>query len=54
MNTREHAIQSAIKDLESGIFSSKSAAAKAYNIPRTTLVSRLKGCTNARANHESQ
>jgi hypothetical protein len=39
MDTREHAIQSAIRDLESGVFPSKTAAAKAYNIPRTTLVS---------------
>jgi len=52
MNTREYAIQSAIADFESGVYSFIAAAAKAYNIPRTTLGSRLKGCTNARAGHE--
>ncbi|OBT65386.1 hypothetical protein VE03_06018 [Pseudogymnoascus sp. 23342-1-I1] len=51
---REYAIQSAIKDFESGVYSTQSAAAKAYNVPRTTLASRLKGCTNARVGHEQQ
>ena len=54
MDPREYAIQSAIQDLQSGIFSSQRAAAKAYGIPRTTLFSRLKGSKNARITHESQ
>ena len=41
MDPRENAIQSAIRDLESGVFPSQTAAAKAYNIPRITLISRL-------------
>jgi hypothetical protein len=52
--TREFAIQSAIKDFESGVYSTQLAAAKAYNIPRTTLALRLKGSTNARVSHEQQ
>ena len=54
MDPRENAIHSAIRDLESGVFPSKTAAAKAYNIPQTTLVSRLKDCTNACTDHQDQ
>ena len=54
MDNRELAIQSAIQDLNSGVYSSKSAAAKAYDLPRSTLIGRLNGATNYRASHENQ
>jgi hypothetical protein len=43
MNPREHAIQSAISDLKSGVYTSQRKAAAAYGIPRSSLQHRLKG-----------
>jgi hypothetical protein len=40
MNVRETAIQLALTDLESGVFTSQRQAPKAYGIPRTTLQTR--------------
>jgi len=54
MDPRELAIQSAIQGFNSGVYSSKAAAAKAYGIPRSTLVSRMNGSSNARIGHEQQ
>lgn len=53
-SAREFAIQSALKDYESGVYSTQSAAARAYNIPRKTFTSRLNGSTSARIGHEQQ
>jgi hypothetical protein len=44
MDPREHAIQSAISDLNSGVYTSQRKAAAAWGIPRSTLQERLKGC----------
>lgn len=54
MNSREQAIQAAIADYNSGIYTSQRAAAKAYAIPRSTLVDRLKGATDAHTSHQHQ
>jgi hypothetical protein len=43
MAGRELSIQSAIRDLNSGVYTSRPAAAKAYNISRSTLQERLAG-----------
>lgn len=53
-SAREFAIQSALKDYESGVYSTQSAAARAYNIPQKTFTSRLNGSTNARIGREQQ
>jgi hypothetical protein len=53
-SAREFAIQSALKDYESGVYSTQSAAARAYNIPQKTFSSRLNGSTNARIGREQQ
>ena len=54
MDARELAIQSAINDLNSGIYSSQRAAAKAYGIPRPTLSARIRGATDSRTSHQHQ
>jgi len=36
------------------VYSSKKAAAAAYNIPRSTFIDRINGRTNARASHANQ
>jgi hypothetical protein len=54
MDTRELAIQSAIRDYNARIYTSQSAAAKAYGIPRGTLRDRLKGATNSATSHQHQ
>ncbi|XPS99888.1 hypothetical protein M3J09_009056 [Ascochyta lentis] len=41
MDTREVAIQSAIADLNAGVFKSQRQAARAYGIPKSSLQSRL-------------
>jgi hypothetical protein len=43
MDPRELAIQSAIADLNSGVFTSQRKAAKAWGVPRSTLQERLHG-----------
>ena len=54
MDAREQAIQLAISDLNSGVYSSQRAAAKAYGIPLSTLHGRLRGATNSRRSHQQQ
>ena len=54
MDPREHAIQSAIGDLDTGVYSSQRAAAKAYGIPRSTLQERLRGRTSSALSHQHQ
>jgi hypothetical protein len=43
MDAREHAIQSAIRDINSGVYTSQRAAAKAWGVPRSTLQNRIDG-----------
>ncbi|UPX14071.1 uncharacterized protein EKO05_0004563 [Ascochyta rabiei] len=55
MDPREVAIQSAIADLNSGVFTSQRQAAKAYGVPRSTIQERLSGRQpNAIAHHQQQ
>jgi len=54
MDPREAAIQAAISDVVSGVFTSQRAAAKAYNIPRSTLAARLRGTQTRQFSHEYQ
>jgi hypothetical protein len=54
MDAREHAIQSAITDLNTGLYSSQRAAAKAYGIPLSTLHGRLRGATSSALSHQHQ
>ena len=54
MAAREVAIQSAIRDLNTGLYSSQRAAAKAYGVPESTLRNRLKGATNSALSHQHQ
>ncbi|OCK73015.1 hypothetical protein K432DRAFT_314010 [Lepidopterella palustris CBS 459.81] len=51
MSNREDSIRLAIADLESGVFTSQRKAAAKYNIPRSTLASRLTGSSAARVGH---
>jgi hypothetical protein len=54
MDTRELAIQSAIHDLNSGVYTSQRQASKAYGIPRTTLQARLAGHQPHAIAHQNQ
>ena len=54
MEAKEVAIQLAIADINSGRYTSQRAAAKAYNIPRTTLQARINGRPNNAASHAHQ
>ena len=54
MDNREISMQSAIGDLNSGIFKSIRKAAEAYNIPRSTLQARIKGCNSRAISHQQQ
>ena len=54
MDARELAIQSAINGLNSGLYSSQRAAAKAYGIPLSTLHGRLRGATTSALSHQHQ
>ncbi|KAF2688263.1 hypothetical protein K458DRAFT_295462 [Lentithecium fluviatile CBS 122367] len=47
MDTRELAIQRAISNFNTGVYSSQRAAAKAYGIPLSTLHGRLRGATTS-------
>lgn len=51
---REIAIEAAIQGLQDGTFSSQTEAAKAYAIPRSTLVSRLQGVQSHQTAHLHQ
>ena len=52
--TFEHSIEAALRDLENGVYTSQRAAAKAYNIPRSTIQARLTGRTNHGLAHQHQ
>jgi hypothetical protein len=54
MDTREESIQAAIRDLNSGVFHSQRAAAKAYNIPQATFSKRVRGTQNSQTSHVYQ
>jgi hypothetical protein len=54
MENREVATQSAIADLNSGVFTSQRQVARAYGIPRSTLQGRLEGRTNRVVAHHHQ
>ena len=54
MTARELSIQNAIRDLNSGIYTSQRAAAKAYKIPRSTLQERLPGRRSAATAHQME
>jgi hypothetical protein len=54
MDPREQAIQLAISDYDAGIYPSKRAAAKAYNVPESTLRNRLNGAINSATSHQHQ
>jgi helix-turn-helix, Psq domain/Tc5 transposase DNA-binding domain len=54
MNQRESMLQSALADLESGKYTSIRQAAKAYNIPRSTLADRQHGKPPRSVAHEQQ
>ena len=43
MDTREVAIDSAVRDYRAGIFTSLRKAAEAYEVPRSTLQDRMNG-----------
>jgi DNA invertase Pin-like site-specific DNA recombinase len=51
---REQAFEQAIEDLEKGVFNTIAAAARAYNLDRTTLSRRIKGTTKRSAAHSEQ
>ena len=54
MDACETAIQSAIKDLKSGVFTSQRKAAAAYSIPHTLLQARLAGHATHAIAHQHQ
>ncbi|XPS72644.1 hypothetical protein M3J07_004794 [Ascochyta lentis] len=54
MDTREVAIQSAIADLNAGVFKSQRQAARAYGIPKSSLQSRLQGYQPHAIAHSNQ
>ena len=54
MANREATIQAAISDLNAGVYPSQRAAAKAYNIPRSTLAARLRGTQTRQFSHKYQ
>jgi hypothetical protein len=54
MHSHEESIQAAIADLNSGVFKTQRAAAKAYKVPRSTLQSRLAGCVPHAIAHSNQ
>jgi transposase len=54
MDQRESMLQLALADLESGKYTSIRQAAKAYNVPRSTLADRQHGKPPRSAAHEQQ
>ncbi|RII10284.1 hypothetical protein CUC08_Gglean006274 [Alternaria sp. MG1] len=54
MGDREAAIRAAISDIDAGVFLSQRAAAKAYNIPQSTISTRIRGRQSNQASHVYQ
>ncbi|KAK7177393.1 transposase [Paraphaeosphaeria sporulosa] len=54
MDSREASIQAAIADINSGVFKSQRAAALAYNLPQSTISTRINGRTPRPAAHQHQ
>jgi hypothetical protein len=54
MDPHEEAIQGAISDLESGVFTSQRAAAKAWGVPRSSIQRRLQGSVPHAIAHQQQ
>jgi hypothetical protein len=54
MDAHELSIQSAIRDLESGVYTSQRAAAKAWGVPRSTLQHRMAGLQPRAIAHQHQ
>jgi hypothetical protein len=54
MDHHEEAIQGAIRDLGSGVFTSQRAAAKAYCVPRSSIQRRLQGSIPHAIAHQQQ
>jgi hypothetical protein len=54
MPNREQAIQEAIEQFNSGVYTSLRAAAIAYSIPPSTLRGRIAGASNSHASHAYQ
>jgi hypothetical protein len=54
MDPHEEALQGAIRDLESGVFTSQRAAAKAWAVPRTSIQRRLQGSVPHAIAHQQQ
>ncbi len=54
MDSREVAIQNAIRDLNSGVYTSQRKAAEAYGIPRSSLRGRLAGQQSHAIAHQHQ
>jgi hypothetical protein len=54
MDSREHTIDCAVRDLRDGVFSSLRAAAVAYGIPRSTLQHRVRGRKPRATAHTNQ
>ena len=54
MDNHEESIQAAIRDLNTGVFSSQRAAAKAYKIPQATLSARIRGTQSSQTSHVYQ
>ncbi|KAI1003024.1 hypothetical protein K3495_g5178, partial [Podosphaera aphanis] len=52
MDSSEHAIQCAIKDLNDGVFTSQRKAAKKYEAPESTLRGRLAGIRERRISQQ--
>jgi hypothetical protein len=51
MANQEVSIAAAINDLSTGVYTSRRKAAKAYNIPKSTLRNRINGATNYAISH---
>jgi transcription initiation factor TFIIIB Brf1 subunit/transcription initiation factor TFIIB len=54
MADQEASIAAAINGLSTGIYTSYRKAAKAYNVPKSTLRNRMKGATNHAISHQNQ
>lgn len=54
MDARELAIQSAISDLNAGVYPSQRKAAQAWGVPRSTLQERINGRQPSAIAHHNQ
>ena len=54
MDPHEEALRGAIRDLESGVFTSQRAAARAWDVPRSSLRRRLQGSVPHAIAHQQQ